>query len=72
MTPRRPPLQCGLNLNEEGKAPHHDNGPEIDEVPNEVPVVDVNAAFAQMDNDITTQAGLNVPTPASSVGTSQE
>ena len=65
MAPRRPPLQRGLNLNKEGQAPPHDNGPEIDEVPNEVPVVDVNAALAQMANAITMQAGQNVTTPAS-------
>ena len=67
MAPKRPPLQRGLNVNEEGQAPPHDNGPEIDEVPNEVPVVDVNAALAQMANVITMQAGRNVTTPASRI-----
>ena len=67
MAPRRPPMQCGLNLNKEGQAPPTENGPEIDEVPNEVPVVDVNAALAQMANAITMQAGRNVPTQASRI-----
>ena len=37
------------------------------EVPNDVPVVDVNAALAQMANAIAMQAGRNVPTPASRI-----
>ena len=67
MAPRRPPLQRGLNVNEEGQAPPHDIGPEIDEVPNEVPVVDVNATLAQMANAITMKAGQNMSTPASRI-----
>ena len=67
MAPRRVPLQRGLNLNEEGQDPPHDIGPEIDEVPNEVQIVDVNAALAQMANAITMQAGPNMTTPASRI-----
>src|SRR5687767_3889127 len=66
MAPRRPLMQHGLNLNEEGQASNRD-GLVLDEVPNEVPVVDVNAALAQMANAITIQAGRNVPTKASRI-----
>ena len=53
MAPRRAPVQRGLNVNEEGQAPNEND-----------PVVDVNAALAQMANAIAMQAGRNVPTPA--------
>ena len=57
----------GLNLNGDGQAPPNDNGPENEEVPNEVLVLDVNTALAQMANAITMQAGRNVTTPASRI-----
>src|SRR5688572_1977530 len=66
MAPRRAPVDRGLNINEGGQVPH-DNGPENEEVPNEVPVLDVNAALAQMANAITMQAGRNMTTPASRI-----
>ena len=68
MAPRRAPVNRGLNINEEGQVPHNDdNVPENEEVPIEVPVVDVNAALAQMANAITMQAGRNTPTQASRI-----
>src|SRR5688572_20355502 len=67
MAPRRAPVHRGLNLNDEGQAPPNANDPEVDEVPIEVPVVDVNAALAQMANAIAMQAGRNAPTPASRI-----
>ena len=67
MAPRRAPVNRGLNINKEGQAPHDDNGPEDEEVPIEVPVVDVNTALAQMANAITMQAGRNTPTQASRI-----
>ena len=67
MAPRRPHVQRGLNVNEEGQAPPNDDGPILEEVPNEVPIVDGNTALAQMDNAITMQAGRNVTTPASRI-----
>ena len=45
-----------MNVNEEGQVPNED-GPMVDEVPNEVPIVDVNAALAQMANAIAMEAG---------------
>ena len=62
MEPRRDPVQRGLNVNKEGQAPN-ESGP----MPNEVPIVDVNAALAQMSNVIAMQAGRNAPTPASRI-----
>ena len=59
-------LNRGLNINEGGQAPNED-GPMVDEVPNEVPVVDVNAALTQIANAIAMQAGRNAPTPASRI-----
>ena len=56
-----------MNINEGGQAPYDDNVPEEEEVPIEVPVVDVNAALAQMANVITMQAGRNVPIQASRI-----
>src|SRR5688572_1676028 len=67
MAPRRPRVQHGVNVNQEEQVPLNDNGPENEEVPNEVPVLDVNAALAQMTNAITMQAGRNVTTPASRI-----
>src|SRR5688500_8214453 len=64
MERRRAPVNRGLNINEEGQVPNED-GPMVDEVPNEVPAVDVNAALTQMANAIATQAGTEAPTPAS-------
>ena len=66
MARRRAPVNRGLNINEEGQFPN-DDGPMVDEVPNEVPVVDVNAALTQMANAIAMQAGRNAPTPASRI-----
>ena len=58
MAPRRAPLNRGLNINGDGQAPHDNRVPEEEEeVPIEVPVVDVNAALAQMANTITMHAG---------------
>jgi len=45
----------------------NDNGPENEEVPNEVPMLDVNATLAQMANAIAMQAGRNMTTPASRI-----
>ena len=59
-------MNRGLNINEGGQVPNED-GPMVDEVPNEAPVVNVNAALAQMANAIAMQAGRNAPTPASRI-----
>ena len=67
MAPRSAPVNRGLNINEGGQLPHDDNVPEEEEVPIEVPIVDVNAALAQMANAITMQAGRNAPTQASRI-----
>src|SRR5688572_24818818 len=67
MAPRRASVNRGLNVNEGGQVPHDDNVPEDEEVPIEVPVVDVNAALAQITNAITMQAGRNTPTQASRI-----
>src|SRR5688572_5444607 len=66
MARRRALVNRSVNINEEGQVPN-DDGPMVDEVPNEVPVVDVNAALAQMANAIAMQVGRNVPTPASRI-----
>ena len=66
MPPRCAPVNRGLNIDEEGQVPN-DEVPIGDEVPNEVPVVDVNAALAQMANAIAMQDGRNVPTPTSRI-----
>ena len=62
IAPRRDPLNRCLTINEGGQVPHDDNVLEKEEVPIEVPVVDVNAALAQIASAITMQAGRNVPT----------
>ena len=67
MALRRAPVDRGLNINEGGQVPHDDNAPQNEEVPMEVPVVDVNAALEQMANAITMQAGRNTPTQASRI-----
>src|SRR5688572_12843615 len=67
MAPRRALVDRGLNINEGGQDLHDNNGPEKEEVPNEVPIVDVNAALAQIANAITMQAGRNMTTPASRI-----
>jgi len=67
MASGRPRVQRGVNVSQEEKVPLNDNGPENEEVPNEVPMLDVNAALAQMANAITMQAGRNVTTPASRI-----
>src|SRR5687767_15256047 len=56
MAPQRDPVQSSLNVNEEGQAPN-ENGP----------IVDVNAALAQMANAIAMQAGRNAPNQASRI-----
>src|SRR5688572_31042445 len=66
MARRRAPVNRGLNINEEGQVPN-DDGPMVDEVPYEVPVVDVNATLTQMANAIAMQVGRNAPTPASRI-----
>ena len=66
MPPRRAQRNQGLNINEEGQVPN-DEVPIGEEVPNQVLVVDVNAALAQMANAIAMQAGRNAPTPASRI-----
>ena len=62
MAPGRPCGQRGVNVNQEEQAPHDNNVPVEEEVQVEVPIVDVNAALAQMANAITMQAGRNTPT----------
>ena len=63
MAPGRPRGQRGVNVNQgeqaplNEQAPHDNNVPVEEEVQVEVPIVDVNAALAQMANAITMQAG---------------
>ena len=67
MAPRRAHVDRGLNINEGEQVPYDNNGLEGEEVPNEVPVLDVNAALAQMANAIAMQAGRNMTSPASRI-----
>src|SRR5688572_18746514 len=63
----RPRGQRGVNVNQEEQVLHDNNVPENEEVSNEVPALDVNAALAQMANAITMQASHNMTTPASRI-----
>src|SRR5688572_21980714 len=70
MAPGRPRGQRNVNVNQGEQAPlneqvpHDNNAPVDEEVQVEVPVVDVNAALAQMSNAIAMQAGRNAPNQA--------